>query len=80
MLPRFVWKLMGIWDVEMREIWRMINDGNMKYSKKLSNRNMLKVAKFGSGSIYYYWAKKYFEPCAKIIPPFRLNRVKLRLA
>lgn len=49
-MPSFVWKLFGIWDVaemsddsEVAKISKMINGKTMKFSKVLSNKNMLKL-------------------------------------
>lgn len=49
-MPSFVWKLFGIWDVaemnddsEVAKISKMINGKTMKFSKILSNKNMLKL-------------------------------------
>lgn len=49
-MPSFVWKLFGIWDVaemnddsEVAKISKMINGKTMKFPKILSNKNMLKL-------------------------------------
>ena len=49
-MSSFVWKLFGIWDVaemnddsEVAKISKMINGKTMKFSKILSNKNMLKL-------------------------------------
>ena len=49
-MPSFVWKLFGIWDAaemnddsEVAKISKMINGKTMKFSKILSNKNMLKL-------------------------------------
>lgn len=46
----------------------------VKFSKNLSNKNMLKVEKFGVSSINCFWAWKFSEQRVKMTP--RFNRAK----
>lgn len=57
----------------------MINGRNMKLPKNLSNRNILKVAKFCVCSIYHFWSIKKVGKSGKkqTHPPLLpLSRVK----
>lgn len=67
-----------VMDWEIENISGMINSRNMKFFKNLSNRNTLKVAKFGVRSICCFEAikNKFSEPRAKLTPLRKLNWVK----
>lgn len=65
-------------DWEIENISGMINSRNMKFFKNLSNRNTLKVAKFGVRSTCCFEAikNKFSEQRAKLTPLPKLNWVK----
>ena len=78
-LRRFAWKLLEIWDIELRDSkWNTelrdskylkINNTTLKFSKNFWNKNILKAAKFGVHIFNVLDILKIFRAAGKSDPP-----------